>query len=103
MMKETCGLKIVYYINLLYHTTVTGVTFLYLTSRIPTRDAGWSQYLIITVVARIELCTPPIARVARSQPLLCQPQNLSIGPNHLYRCNQIYCCRPELVPRPTGD
>ena len=36
------------------------------TSRIATRHAGWSQYLIITVFTRIELCTPPIARVDRS-------------------------------------
>ena len=43
------------------------------TSRIPTRDAGWSPYIIITVVPRNELCPPPIARVARSHPLLCQP------------------------------
>ena len=28
------------------------------TSRFPTRDARWSQYLIITVVTRIELFTP---------------------------------------------
>ena len=57
-------------------------------SQIPTRDAGWSQYLIITVVARIELCTPPIARVARilncANHETCNPSalfSLSLQPN----------------------
>ena len=28
-----------------------------LLAKLPTRDAGWTQYLIITVIARIEFCT----------------------------------------------
>ena len=38
-------------------------------AKLPTRDAGWSQYHIITAVPRIKFCTPPVARVARSQPV----------------------------------
>ena len=26
-------------------------------AKLPTRDAGWTQYLIMTVIARIEFCT----------------------------------------------
>ena len=43
-----------------------------LLAKLPTHVAGWSQYLILTVVTRVEFCTPPIARIARSQPVLSQ-------------------------------